>query len=277
MMQDRKSIQAGTSHFLGQNFAKSCGIQFQAQNGEREFAWTTSWGMTTRVIGGVVMTHSDDDGLILPPRIASAHIVIVPILHSEEAKAKVIPFCEQMAHALKKIHYHGDPLRVQLDVRDMRGGDKTWNWIKKGVPVRIEVGLREVEAGSVTLARRDRGHKDTSSMSVQELEQNITSILDQIQAHLLEKATKFRNQHTHKIDSKKDFYDFFTPKNAENPEIHGGFALSHWGEDPAIEEQIKNDLNVTIRCIPLDAPQEEGRCVITGKPSRRRVLYAKAY
>jgi prolyl-tRNA synthetase len=277
MMQDRKSIQAGTSHFLGQNFAKSCGIQFQAQSGEREFAWTTSWGMTTRLIGGVVMAHSDDDGLILPPRVASAHIVIVPILHSDEAKAKVIPFCEQLASALKKISYHGDPLRVQLDARDMRGGDKTWGWIKKGVPVRIEVGLREVEAGSVTLARRDKGHRDTVAMSAQELEQKITSILDQIQAHLLEKATKFRNLHTHKIDSKKDFYDFFTPKNAENPEIHGGFALSHWGEDPAIEEQIKNDLNVTIRCIPLDAPQEEGRCVISGKPSRRRVIYAKAY
>ncbi len=277
MMQDRKSIQAGTSHFLGQNFAKSCGIQFQAQEGGKEYAWTTSWGMTTRLIGGVVMTHSDDDGLVLPPRIASAHVVIVPILHSDDAKAKVIPFCEKLAHGLKQMKYHGEGVRVIVDTRDMRGGDKNWSWIKKGVPVRVEVGLREVEGGKVSVARRDRGHRDTTMMSPDELEHGICGILDDIQKHLLEKATKFRNEHTHKIDTKKDFYDFFTPKNAENPEIHGGFALAHWGEDSAIEEQIKNDLNVTIRCIPLDAPHEEGKCPISGKPSRRRVIYAKAY
>jgi len=273
MMQDRKALQAGTSHFLGQNFARSCGIQFRNQAGEQEYGWTTSWGATTRLIGGVVMTHSDDDGLILPPRVASMHLAIIPILHSEDAKAKVMPFCEKLRESLRKTHYHGQPLQVHLDTRDLRGGDKTWSWIKKGVPLRLEIGLREMESGALSLARRDRGHRDTTPFSVQELEQKIPGILDDIQANLLHKAKQFRAQHTHKIDSKKDFYDFFSSSD----DIHGGFALSHWSEDAAVEEQIKNDLNVTIRCIPLDAPQEEGRCPFTAKPSRRRVIYAKAY
>lgn len=273
MMQDRKALQAGTSHFLGQNFSRSCGIQFRNQAGEQEYGWTTSWGATTRLIGGMVMAHSDDDGLILPPRIASAHLAIIPIVHNDEAKAKVLPFCEKLAASLKKVHYHGQPLQVILDTRDLRGGDKTWSWIKKGVPLRLEIGLREMESGTLSLAQRDRGHRDTTPLSVQELEHRIPGILDDIQANLLHKAKQFRNQHTHKIDTKKDFYDFFTSSS----EIHGGFALTHWSEDPAVEEQIKNDLNVTIRCIPLDAPQEEGRCPFTAKPSRRRVIYAKSY
>lgn len=277
MMQDRKALQSGTSHFLGQNFAKSCGIQFRAENGAQEYAWTTSWGATTRLIGGLVMTHSDDDGLILPPRIASAQVVIVPILHSDEAKAKVLPFCERIVHDLKQVLYHGRPIEVILDLRDMRGGDKTWSWIKKGVPLRIEVGLREVEAGKVGVARRDRGHRDTQSLTPGELTHQVVRLLDDVQKSLLERARAFRDQHTIRIDSKQDFYDFFTPKNNENPEMHGGFALSHWCGDPVVEEQVKNDLNVTIRCIPLDAPEEEGRCVITGKPSHRRVIYAKSY
>jgi prolyl-tRNA synthetase len=139
------------------------------------------------------------------------------------------------------------------------------------------VGAREVDAGTLTLARRDKAHRDTQAMTPHELEARICSILDEMQSSLLRKAKEFRNQHTVKIDQKKDFYDFFIPKNAENPEIHGGFAYSHWCEDPAVEDQVKNDLNVTIRCIPLDSPLEEGKCVITGRPSKRRVIYAKSY
>ena len=277
MMQDRKALQAGTSHFLGQNFAKSCDIQFNNREGEREYAWTTSWGMTTRMIGALVMTHSDDDGLVLPPRIAPSQLVIIPIVNNEEAAAKVLPFCEQLTAALKKIHYHGQPLEVIFDNRDMRAGEKSWHWIKKGIPLRVEVGAREVDAGVLSLARRDKGHKDTQSLSVHELEKQVCAILDDMQSSLLRKAKEYRNKHTVKIDSKEEFYAFFTPKNAENPEIHGGFAFSHWCEDPAVEEQVKNDLNVTIRCIPLDSPLEEGRCVITGRPSKRRVIYAKSY
>jgi prolyl-tRNA synthetase len=277
MMQDRKALQSGTSHFLGQNFSKSCGIQFRNQAGEQEYGWTTSWGATTRLIGGLVMTHSDDDGLILPPRIASSHLAIIPIVHNEEAKTKVYAFCDQLLKTLKTVSYHGQPLKVIFDTRDMRGGDKSWGWIKKGVPLRLEIGLREIESGQFALARRDKAHRDTTPLSLHDLEHKLPAILDDIQANLLHKATRFRNQHTVKIDNKKDFYNFFTPSNAESPEIHGGFAFSHWAEDTAVEEQLKNDLNVTIRCIPLDSPLEAGHCPISGKPSRRRVLYAKAY
>ena len=277
MMQDRKALQAGTSHFLGQNFSKSCEIVFQTQNGQREYGWTTSWGSTTRLIGGLIMTHSDDDGLVLPPRVAPAHLVIIPILTSEEAKGEVFRFCEKLTASLKTLQYHGMPLEVIFDQREGRAGDKSWHWIKKGIPLRLEVGLKEVASGNLGLARRDRGHKDMTVYTPLELEKNIGAILDQIQANLLRKATDFQKQHIVKIENKADFYHFFTPKNKEEPEIHGGFALCHWGEDPSIEEMVKKDLNVTIRCIPLDGEVESGRCVITGAPSKRRVIYAKAY
>jgi prolyl-tRNA synthetase len=276
MMQDRKSIQAGTSHFLGQNFSKSCGIQFSNQSGELEYGWTTSWGATTRLIGGLVMTHSDDDGLVLPPRIASAHLVIVPIVHSEEAKSTVFAYCEKLREALKKIVYRGRPLQVLFDTRDLRSGEKNWGWIKKGVPLRLEVGLRDIEAGKLPLARRDKPHKETKGVTPAELENEVVQILEEIQGNLLLKATQFREKHTVKIDTKEQFYEFFQSKSGD-AEIHGGFALAHWGEDPAIEAQVKNDLNVTIRCIPLDAPLETGKCPFSGKESHRRVLYAKAY
>ncbi|MDE3045978.1 MAG: proline--tRNA ligase, partial [Verrucomicrobiota bacterium] len=206
MMQDRKALQSGTSHFLGQNFSRSCGIQFRNPAGEQEYAWTTSWGTTTRLIGGMVMAHSDDDGLVLPPRVASAHLVIVPILHSEEAKAKVLSFCEKLTQELRQVRYHGLPLQVILDTRDMRGGEKSWGWIKKGVPLRLEIGLREIESGTFALARRDRGHRDTTPMTAGELESRIPTVLDEIQSHLLHKAKQFRDQHTVKINTKKEFY-----------------------------------------------------------------------
>lgn len=277
MMQDRKALQAGTSHFLGQNFSKSSEIRFQTQSGELEYGWTTSWGTATRLIGGLVMTHSDDDGLVLPPRIAPAHLVIIPFLNSEETKESVLSFCDKLAAALKKVHYHNGTLEVIVDKRDVRAGEKSWGWIKKGIPLRLEIGPREVESGQLNLARRDHGHKDFLSVTAPELEKTIGSILDGIQANLLRKATEYRRAHTVKIDNKDDFYAFFTPKNAENPEIHAGFALCHWSGDPAVEEQVKKDLNVTIRCIPLGGEEEEGKCVITGAPSRRRVIYAKSY
>jgi prolyl-tRNA synthetase len=223
------------------------------------------------------MTHSDDDGLILPPRIASAHIVIIPVLNSEEAKAEVLPFCEKLAAALKTIHYHGMPIEVVFDKKDGRAGEKSWGWIKKGIPLRLEIGPREVESGQLSLARRDRGHKDLAPLSVHELEKTIGSILDNMQSNLLRKATEHLRAHTVKIDNKSDFYNFFTPKNGENPEIHGGFALCHWSGDSTVEEIVKKDLNVTIRCIPLDAEVEHGKCVISGAKSSRRVIYAKSY
>ncbi len=277
MMQDRKALQGGTSHFLGQNFAKSSDIKFRDREGETQFAWTTSWGMTTRLIGAMVMTHSDDDGLVLPPRIASAHIVLLPVIHKEESKASVLSYCHALAGQLRHLTYHGRPLTVIVDEREMRGGDKTWSWIKKGVPVRIEIGPRDIASDKLPLARRDRPHRDILGISQQELLQTVLQILDEMQEGLFQKALDLRQAHTKRIDTKEEFYSFFTPKNQENPEIHGGFALAHWCGDPEVEEQIKKDLSVTVRCIPLDAPAEEGKCPISGKPSERRVIYAKAY
>jgi len=274
MMQDKKALQSGTSHFLGQNFSKSCGIQFQNIAGEREFAWTTSWGVTTRLIGALIMVHSDDDGLVLPPRIASAHIVLIPIVHNPETRDAVVGYCEKLGKELRSVSYHGDPLRVLVDARDMRGGEKSWSWIKKGVPLRLEIGPREMEAGQFSLARRDKPHRETTPVKQSEISYRVPEILDEIQSQLLAKAKQFQDENTVIIDQKSDFYDFF---KAKEDEIGGGFALCHWNGDPAIEAKVKEDLNVTIRCIPHHLPPEEGICLFTGEKSERRVLFAKSY
>lgn len=278
MMQDRKALQAGTSHFLGQNFAKASQILFRNQEGETQFAWTTSWGVTTRLIGALIMTHSDDDGLILPPKIASSHIVLLPIIHKEETRGKVLSYCKSLKEELCGLQYAGKPLEVIIDARDLRGGEKLWSWVKKGIPIRIEVGPRDIEQDLLPLSRRDRPHREKIILSKQNLLLSIRDILDSIQDALLQRALEFRNAHTHKIDTKEDFYAFFTPKNPKNPEIHAGFALTHFSEeDPDIEKEIKQDLGVTIRCIPLDGEAEEGVCPFTNKKSARRVIFAKAY
>jgi prolyl-tRNA synthetase len=277
MMQDRKALQAGTSHFLGQNFAKASGIKFSDIDGKEHYAWTTSWGVSTRLIGALVMSHSDDDGLILPPRIASAQVVILPVIHKEEVKKEVLSYCHALAGELRHLHYHGRALTVIVDERDLRGGEKSWDWIKKGVPMRIEIGPRDIVKGQLSCMRRDRPHKEVHFLSRSELLETIRSQLDEIQQGLYAKALAFRDSHTKKIDSKEEFYAFFTSKDEGRPEIHGGFALSHWNGSPAVEQRIKEDLNVTIRCIPLDGPSEEGRCVITGEKSPQRVLFAKSY
>ncbi len=274
IMQDKKALQAGTSHFLGQNFSRSCGIQFQNTAGEREFAWTTSWGSTTRLIGGMIMVHSDDDGLVLPPKVASAHAVIIPIIHNADLRDSVLSYCERLAKDLRAVSYDGQPLRILVDARDIRGGEKSWSWIKKGVPVRIEVGPREMEADQLMVARRDKPHRETIAVKRAELSHRLPHLLDEIQKHLLEKALRFREENTVKIDTKADFDNFFKGKEEE---ISGGFALCHWSGDPKIEAHVKEKYNVTIRCIPLNAPAEEGVCLFSGDKSHRRVLFAKSY
>jgi len=276
MAQDRKAIQAGTSHFLGQNFARASGIQFQNREGKQEFGWTTSWGMTTRLVGTVVMAHSDDDGLVLPPRIAPTQIVILPITPKEDTRAKVLAACDELAKRLGKLEFAGAPIEVEVDRRDLGGGVKNWEWIKKGVPVRVEIGPRDLEKNSVAVSRRDQPVKEKQFMAMEEFLSRAPETLMSIQQNLYERARRFRDEHTRIIESKKEFYDFFTPKNSDKPEIHGGFALAHWNGSREIEEQIKSDLKVTIRVIPL-GPGEPGRCIFTGEPSARRVIWAKSY
>ncbi len=280
MVQDRKAIQAGTSHFLGQNFSRSSGIQFQTRDGKQEFGWTTSWGMSTRMIGTVIMMHADDDGLVLPPRIAPTHIVIVPITPKPETRDAVLAAASELATQLRAINWHGAPLEVHVDQRDLGGGVKNWEWIKKGVPLRVELGPRDLESGNVAITRRDEDAKAKAFLQTSEFVSQVPALLDAIQQNLFDRALAFRDANTRVIDTKEEFYDFFTPKNAAKPEIHGGFALAHWNDSRAVEEQIKNDLKVTIRCIPFDDPAnppESGKCIITGEPSPRRVLWAKSY
>lgn len=276
MVQDRKAIQAGTSHFLGQNFAKASGIQFQTREGKQEFGWTTSWGMTTRMVGTVVMMHSDDDGLVLPPRIAPEQIVILPITPKEETRAKVFEACDALTLQLRGKHFAGSPIEVEIDRRDLGGGVKNWEWIKKGVPIRVEIGPRDLETNSVAVSRRDQPIKAKESMSIQEFAATAPEILMSIQQNLYDRAKKFQEENTRVIESKDAFYDFFTAKNANKPEIHGGFALAHWNGSRKVEEQIKNDLKVTIRVIPF-GESEAGKCIFTGEPSPKRVVWAKSY
>jgi len=277
MVQDRKAIQAGTSHFLGQNFARASGIQFQDREGKQEFGWTTSWGMSTRLVGTLVRMHGDDDGLVLPPRIAPTQIVILPITPKEQTRAAVLEACDKLATRLRQTRYADAAIEVSVDRRDIGGGVKNWEWIKKGVPLRVEIGPRDLEKGSIVLSRRDQEVKAKESMPMEEFIARAPEILTSIQDSLYARAQKFRDANTRVINSKKDFYAFFTPENSEKPEIHGGFALAHWNGSREVEERIKNDLKVTIRVIPLDDSSEPGECIFTGESSARRVIWAKSY
>jgi prolyl-tRNA synthetase len=277
MVQDRKAIQAGTSHFLGQNFSRASGIQFQTRDGKQEFGWTTSWGMSTRMVGTLIMAHSDDDGLVVPPRIAATHVVIIPITPKEETRAAVTEAADKLAAELRAAMYHGRPIEVEVDKRDFGGGIKNWEWIKKGVPLRVEIGPRDLESGNIAVTRRDQPVKAKEFVPANDFAARAAEILDAIQQNLFDRAQQFRDANTRVINSKEEFYDFFTPKNAGKPEIHGGFALAHWNGTRAIEEQIKQDLKVTIRCIPFTDKPEPGTCIFTGEPSAQRVIWAKSY
>jgi prolyl-tRNA synthetase len=276
MVQDRKAIQAGTSHFLGQNFSKASGIKFQSREGREEFAWTTSWGVSTRLIGTVVMMHADDDGLILPPRVAPHQVVILPITPKEDTRTAVLEAAEALATRLRERSFHGQPLLVHVDKRDLNGGAKSWDWIKRGCPVRIEIGPRDLASGTVALCRRDHGARAKEFVPADQAVATIPELLQSIQDTLYARALAFREEHTRPIDTKEEFYAFFTAQNADKPEPHGGFALTHWNGSPEVEAKIKDDLKVTIRCIPFGLG-EPGVCPFSGQPSARRVVWAKSY
>ncbi|WP_373500635.1 proline--tRNA ligase [Desulfococcus sp.] len=276
MMQDRKALQAGTSHFLGQNFAKASGIKFQTAEEKEEFAWTTSWGTSTRMIGGVIMTHGDDDGVIMPPRVSPAHLVLLPIFRNDDERTKVMEYTASLAAELKEIYYHHARVRVEIDERSI-GGARGWEWIKKGIPLRVEIGPRDISENAVFVARRDMDHRQKKSFQREVFTGGLCDLLDEIQGNLFQRARAFTDDHTRTIDTPEDFYGFFTPDNLDRPEIHGGFAMSHWCGDASCEAKIKEDLTVTIRSIPLDNAPEKGRCICCGKPSGERVVFAKAY
>ena len=276
MMQDRKALQAGTSHFLGQNFARASDIRFQSAKETEEYAWTTSWGASTRLIGGLIMTHGDDDGIILPPKIASSHVVLLPIIRKAKDRQKVMEYTESLSRELKDIKYHNRMIGVEIDDRDI-GGARGWDWIKKGIPLRVEIGPRDIENNSLFVGRRDRDHKNKESIKRDQFVAEITNILDEIQQVLFDRALSFKKEHTIIIDDKKKFKEYFTPENQEKPEIHGGFALSFWCGSDACESKIKEDLKVTIRCIPFKSDTDGGNCICCGKNSNHRVVFAKAY
>jgi prolyl-tRNA synthetase len=274
MMQDRKALQAGTSHFLGQNFSRAQQITFQDQEGKEQFAWTTSWGVSTRLVGALLMTHSDDDGLVLPPRLAPKHVVILPIYKSDEDRVAVLESCATLEKELAAANYAGEPVRVMIDDRDIRGGEKKWHHVKRGVPLRVEIGPRDLAAGSVYLGRRDSGQNE--SMDRAALVGSITSLLEEMQSGLLAKAVELREANSREIDTLDDFIDFFTPLNKDEPEIHGGFASCYFSEDAAVQQTL-NQLKVTNRCILLDEDTGPGSCLFSGQPTDRRAVFAKAY
>jgi prolyl-tRNA synthetase len=274
MMQDRKSQQAGTSHFLGQNFSRAQEIKFQDQQGQEQFAWTTSWGVSTRLVGALIMTHSDDDGLVLPPRVAPQHAVILPIYRNDEERAQVLPYCENVKRELEQQSYDGAPLRVAIDDRDLRGGEKNWQHVKRGVPLRLEIGPKDLAKDSVFTARRDTGEK--RGVARGDFVATAGETLRSIQDHLYARALALRDANTRTIDDLGEFRQFFTPADEQQNEIHGGFALCHLADEHAADEVLK-ELKVTIRCLPLNSPEEDGRCPFSGRPSRRRALFAKAY
>lgn len=277
MMQDKKALQSGTSHFLGQNFAKASGIRFQDRNGEFDFAWTTSWGVSTRLIGALIMAHSDDNGLALPPKIAPSHVAIIPIYRDAQEHDQVMAMCKEIEQLFHKEYFEDIRIYTELDDRELTGSERNWHWIKKGIPLRIEVGPRDVASNTVMLARRDHEARDKQSVPMAELKSVVLQSLREIQDYYYQKALQFRLDNTILIDDNQEFYSFFTPKGKKQTEIHGGFASSHWCEDPQCEERIKNDLKVTVRCIPFDAPEESGVCICCGKASSRRVIFAKSY
>ena len=269
MMQDKKALQAGTSHYLGQNFALAFNISFLNAKGTQEFAYTTSWGVTTRLIGGLIMTHSDDDGLVLPPKLAPLHVVILPIIHKEEHRAAIMEYSEKIARELRELRYNNKNLQVEIDQRALPGGEKVWSWVKKGVPIRLEIGAKEMEANSVYLGRRDKPYKERRSEELRHFLANVILQLDEIQANLLTRAREFLQQNTTNLEYQDDFYEFFN-------ESDGGFAKAHWNGSPEIEAKIKKDLNVTIRCIPSEK-SEPGTCIFSGEKSSERVIFAKSY
>jgi len=276
MMQDRRALQAGTSHFLGQNFAKAFDVKFQNQAGQLEYPWATSWGVSTRLVGGLIMTHSDDQGLVLPPRLAPIHAVIVPIFKKPEERQAVLTAAEKLAAAIRGLPLgdwlNHEPVVVKVDDREQhQPGYKFNEWELRGVPVRVELGPKDLEKNACVLARRDLPGKEAKQMDVPlaAAADRIAEMLRAMQTDLLDRARKFRDANSHEVNSYDDF-----KKMIEDP---GGFQWAHWDGTRETEDRIAAETKATIRCIPSNRPREPGKCMVTGRPSEGRVVFAKAY
>lgn len=263
LMQDGKALQAGTSHFLGQNFAKAFDVKFADKDNKLEYVWATSWGVSTRLIGALVMAHSDDDGLVMPPKIAPLQVVIVPIYKGAESQPIIDGKVNEIITALR-----AKGISVKYDNDDTtRPGWKFAEYEMKGVPVRMALGLRDLENGVVEVARRDT--KEKQQVALEGIENYVTQLLEDIQTHIYNKAKAYRDAHITKVDTWEEFLDVLENKT--------GFIHAHWDGTPETEEKIKELSKATIRCIPFDNDMEEGKCVLTGNPSKQRVLFARAY
>jgi prolyl-tRNA synthetase len=263
LMQDGKALQAGTSHFLGQNFAKAFDVKFSDKENKLEYVWATSWGVSTRLIGALVMAHSDDDGLILPPRIAPIQVVIVPIYKGEEQKAQLDEKVLAIVKGLKDLG-----ISVKYDDSDnQRPGWKFAEYELKGVPVRLAIGARDLQNNVIEVARRDT--KEKQSVSLDGIEQYIKQLLEEIQQNIYNRALAYRDEHITKADTWDEFVELLDTKT--------GFISAHWDGSSETEDKIKELAKATIRCIPLNNPLEDGKCILTGNPSTQRVLFARAY
>ena len=265
MMQDGKALQAGTSHNLGQNFAKAFDITFLDRKNEQSHVWTTSWGVSTRMIGGLIMTHGDDDGLIIPPRIAPVQVVIIPIFTNDSERAETKAFAESIA---ERLYSRLDRLKVVIDHRDdLRPAEKFFHWLQQGIPVRIEVGPRDVAKQCGMVARRDVREKE--SIELESITAHVCDLLEKIQENLFQRALEFREQNTRRAKNYEEFCEIMKKE--------GGFVMAHWNGSPEVEAKIKGDTKATIRCIPLDSEPVPGKCMVTGEPSEREVVFAVAY
>lgn len=273
MMQDKKALQGGTSHFLGQNFAKAFNIQYLSAEGKQEYVYTTSWGVTTRLIGSLVMMHSDDDGLILPPKVAPTHVVIMPLIKNDNDKEQIMNYCTALQQQLRSLNYANYPLQIDIDSSDMRPGEKAWGWVKKGVPIRLEVGLQELTNNSVFMGRRDKAYNEKAAMNKDEFVANVINILDEMQNNIFNKAKRFQEQNTVEVKSAEEMFKFFDPNNEDS----GGFALAPWIDEPQSEEKLKQEYKVTPRVIPEYMQGKTGTCIFTGQKNAPYTIFAKSY
>ncbi|HLD95889.1 MAG TPA: proline--tRNA ligase [Alphaproteobacteria bacterium] len=276
MMQDGKALQAGTSHFLGQNFSKAYDITYADKEQKMQHAWTTSWGVTTRLIGALIMTHSDDFGLVLPPKMAPDQVVIIPIVKKNQDKQEILGYCEALAASLRALTFNGEGIRVKVDASPKEPVDKFWDAVKKGIPVRLEIGPRDKEARQVSMSLRNKEAKDRTALPIEELLKTIPSTLENIQQDLYNKALNFRLENSKHIESVGELETLFS----KDENYAGGFAYAFFDPEcesqPDVEAKLK-ELKVTTRCLPFENKNEEGLCIFTKKLVKGKVIFAKSY